>query len=69
MCKPTNEKRLTKQNGITFGELKEFINSLDVVPNDTVVYLDVWSNSEIRLREVIADEEGITLYDWIEHEL
>ena len=69
MCKSTNEKRLTNQNGITFGELKEFINSLDVVPNDTVVYLDVWSNSEIRLKEVIADEEGITLYDWIEHEL
>ena len=66
MCKPTNEKKLTNKNGIAFKELKDFINSIDFIPDDSIVYIAVYSSvlSERKIEEVIADEEGITLYDW-----
>lgn len=64
MCKPTNEKRLTNKNGVTFGQLKEFINSIDFVPNDSIVYIDGGNYSEEKVKDAIADEEGLTLYDF-----
>jgi hypothetical protein len=66
MCKPTNEKKLTNKNGITFKELKDFINSINFIPDDSVVYIDVYSSvlSECKTKEIIADEEGLTIYDW-----
>ena len=66
MCKPTNEKKLTNVNGITFKELKDFINSIDFIPDDSMVYIDFYSSvfAERKTKEIIVDEEGITLYDW-----
>lgn len=66
MCKPTDEKRLTNKNGITFKELKDFINSIDFIPDDSIVYIDFYSSvtSEHKTKELIADNKGITLYDW-----
>ena len=65
MCKPINEKKLTNKNGIPFSQLKEFINSIDFIPDDPPVYVDIYSSpSEHRIKEIIADEEGLTIYDW-----
>lgn len=66
MCKPANKKKLTNKNGVTFKELKNFINNIDFIPDDSIVYIDFYSSTfaEHKTKEVIADEEGITLYDW-----
>lgn len=65
MCKPVNEKKLTNVNGITFSQLKEFVNSIDFIPDDPLVYVDIYSSpSEHHIEEIIADEEGLTIYDW-----
>lgn len=64
MCKPINEKKLTNSFGITFKELKDFINSIDFVPDDAIVYIDGSAMGlEQSVEEIIADSEGITLYD------
>lgn len=66
MCKSTNEKKLTNANGIAFKELKDFINNIDFIPDDSIVYIDFYSSSfaERKTKEVVANEEGIILYDW-----
>ena len=64
MCKPTNEKKLTNQFGVTFKELKDFINSIDFIPDDAMVYIAGAAMSlEQSVEEIIADSDRITLYD------
>lgn len=64
MCEPINRKEITNEFGITFKQLKEFINEVDsFVPDESIVTIDMINRMESNVLNIIADDEGVAIYD------
>lgn len=59
--------RLINLDGITLGELKEFIDdSIKEIPSNTPIRLNLDRNipSDVPVKEILGDINSITFYDW-----
>lgn len=57
--------RCTNDEGITFGELREFINKTKDIPDDAQLLLHTLDhNKESKIIDIRADEDSIIFYNW-----
>lgn len=60
-----NVIRCTNDEGITFGELREFIDKTKDIPNDTQLLLHTLDHSkESKIIDIRANEDSIIFYNW-----
>lgn len=59
--------RLVNLDGITLGELKEFIDdAIKEIPSNTPIRMNLDRNipSDMPVKEILGDFNSITIYDW-----
>lgn len=59
--------QLVEGKGITFEQLKDFVNECDkrFIPNNAPIKVAQDGGGNSPCTCIIAEEDGITLYDWI----